>query len=137
MFIFSLFLLFFFLFSSRFAFVAFTSEEDAKKALEATSGKDFNGKKLNVDYAFVRSENQKNADKKKKEPEAKKQKTENGEAKAVVAKKEVTKAEAKKLAASAVVAKKEESKVANTPVTTKANLNTAPDTNGKQANGKR
>lgn len=38
-----------------FAFAAFSSEADAKKALEAVNGKQLNGKAIKVDYAFQRT----------------------------------------------------------------------------------
>lgn len=37
-----------------FAFVSYASEAEAKKALENLNGKEFNGRKLNVDFAFER-----------------------------------------------------------------------------------
>ncbi|CAF0723383.1 unnamed protein product [Brachionus calyciflorus] len=65
-----------------FAFVAFANEEDAKKALEATNGKNFNGKALNVEYAFKRPEPKKKQEKaveKTQEPANKKLKNSKGE----------------------------------------------------------
>ncbi len=60
--------------SFGYAFISFKTEDDAKRALTATNGKDFNGKKLSVDYAFVRVEKQND------QQANKKQKTENGSA---------------------------------------------------------
>ena len=97
-----------------FAFVAFSSEAEAKKALDATNGKDFSGRKLNVDHAFERREQKPKEDKKQQavakkveEPANKKAKNEKGQA--VVAKKE----EPKKVdvAAKAANGKKAEVKV--------------------------
>jgi RNA recognition motif-containing protein len=60
---------------NSFAFAVYKTEVDAKRALENANGKIFNGKKLSVDYAFERKENE---DKKNPiEPPAKKQKAEN------------------------------------------------------------
>jgi RNA recognition motif-containing protein len=78
--------------SFGFAFVQFKSEEDAKRQFEALNGKDLNGKKLKVEYAFVRVET------KKPEPPAKKQKAENGAAVAAQPAKKEAKAEKKEVA---------------------------------------
>ena len=79
-------------FLKRFAFATYTAEADAKKDFEAINGKDLNGKKLVVDYAFQRLKQEPKKEK-KLEPAAKKAK---GEAGAVVEKKtEVAKKEEK------------------------------------------
>jgi RNA recognition motif-containing protein len=107
-----------------FAFVTYTSEAEAKKALEKTNGKEIGGKKLSVDYAFKRvdkeqlvkarkdaaAEAKKKAVEKQaaKEPAAKKQKAESGEAAKAVAKKEVAKA----VVPAAAAPKKEAAKAA-------------------------
>jgi len=73
-----------------FAFASYASEDAATKAINSLNGKDFNGKKLSVVHAFVRSEKveKKVAEKKAAtsvEPATKKVKADNG--KAVEAKK--------------------------------------------------
>ena len=91
-----------------FAFAIFANEADAKKALEKANGKELNGKKLAVDFAFKRVDKEALVKKKKEEanaakkkaaeavqPAAKKQKAENGQAAvAATPKKEVAKAAA-------------------------------------------
>lgn len=88
--------------SLGFAFVSFSSEADAKKALEATNGKDVAGKKINVDYAFEKPKSNEKA----VQPAAKKQKDANGNQVAVKKDTTVKKADDKKPAAQASQAKK-------------------------------
>ena len=124
-----------------FAFVAFSNEQDAKKALDATNGKDFNGRKLNVDYAFQRDpkvEKKKEVAKKEKaaaaaeQPANKKVKNEQGQAKAATA--------VAAVAATAAVAKAgKNAPAAVAPVAAKvaANGKDAKKQDTKQVNGKR
>jgi len=75
-----------------FAFATYNNEADAKKDFEAVNGKDLNGKKLVVDYAFQRQKQEPKKDK-SVEPAAKKAK---GEQCVVEKKNEVAKKEEKK-----------------------------------------
>ncbi len=50
-----------------FAFVTFANEDDAKKALEKTNGKEVNGRKITVEFAFKRVEQTNNKKENKKE----------------------------------------------------------------------
>ncbi len=56
-------------FISRFAFVQFETEAEAKAIHEKTNGKDFKGKPLNVEFAILRDNAKKDVKKINKEKE--------------------------------------------------------------------